>query len=293
MPSNLAALAFIDAWPGVFAASHEELQSALERLCADGAAKWPDIPVSAEAMARFVAPRVPSDAEPAAYLGRLSGAGLSLACQCNAGSSQAAALFTEHMMATIRRAARRNPSQEPEDLMQNVFRDLFVPEPGRIAKITAYRGEGDLRTWVGVVATRTAINAGRRRAILDEPIVDRWAQTVQSPEFEHLREVFKHDFRAAFSTAIARLSVRDRNVLRFHLRGLTAAQIGRIHGAHRVTIARWISNIRAELLASTVAILREGLVGDPDEIDRVVGMIDSKISLSIERLLPSGSDNGG
>jgi RNA polymerase sigma-70 factor (ECF subfamily) len=104
-------------------------------------------------------------------------------------------------------------------------------------------------------------------------------------ETSYLRESCWADFKAALAEAFAGLQPRQRNVLRCHLQGLTAEQIGRMYRVHRVTVARWLSAIRFELLESTRAGLRDRLAGDDRAIDSIFRMVDLDLTASLTRLV--------
>src|SRR6185295_9105601 len=89
-------------------------------------------------------------------------------------------------------------------------------------------------------------------------------------------------FKAAIEAALAGLSERDRGVLRFTVeQGLTAHQVGRLYGVHRVTVARWIRSIRDTLVTAIVAHL--GV--ERSEVDSMLRLFRSQMSLSVQRLL--------
>lgn len=257
-------------------------------MCALGTTAWPKVNVGTEAFARFVAPRVPPVADPVAHLADLSAAGLFLSCGCALGMSPAAAAFVEHVRPVVHQAAKRDPSRAAEDLEQDVYRRLFLVDSQRDAKIFGYTGQGDLRTWVGVVATRIAINAARKKTPgHSNTIIERWAETVTSHEFNYLATECEREFKAAFASAVGQLSARDRNVLRYHLGNLTADQIGRIHRVHRVTVARWLSRIRTQLLEVTRTALQAQLRASHRDVESVMRLVDGEVCLSLNRLLAS------
>lgn len=294
MTSDPFTRAFFAAWSGEPPDDAASLHPTLETMHRQGQHAWPGVEVAAEDFGRFLAPRVPSDVEPGAHLRALRASDLYLVCGCVQGSERAAASFRAHTMPAIRRAARRIEALTLDDLTQDLYRHLFLPDPGRSARIERYTGEGDVRVWVGVVATRMAIDALRRRGPernADEAIIERWAQTMHTTEFEHLPGQYRTELKAAFGRTLRGLSARDRNVLRYHLDGLTADQVGRIYNVHRVTVARWLSRIRHELYEGTRAALCVRLGAERGDVESIMRMVDREVSLSIDRLLRS--EGGG
>jgi RNA polymerase sigma-70 factor (ECF subfamily) len=163
-----------------------------------------------------------------------------------------------------------------------------LTEADRPPKIAGYKGAGDLRRWIRVVATRQAIDNRRQHKAeipLHEDLLKRLPDEGDGAELEHLRHVYRKEFKQAFAAAVAELTKRQRNVLRYHVEGLTADQIGRMYNVHRVTVARWLSAIRGALLHATRGALRERLGVEHREVDSIMRLIDGEVTLSIDRLL--------
>jgi RNA polymerase sigma-70 factor (ECF subfamily) len=95
-------------------------------------------------------------------------------------------------------------------------------------------------------------------------------------------------FRAAFEDAVRRLEPRDRNLLRLHhLDAVTLDQLAAMYGVHRATAVRWLSDVRRRLLADTRRSLRAALGVAEDELDSVMALIESRLDVSVRRLLAS------
>ena len=249
-----------------------------------GRETWPELDLQADVFFAFLAPRLADGADPEA----LSAGDLYLACGCAEGNARAAAYFATYAGPDIEAVASRIDASRSDDVAQLVYRRLFLPDEGEAGKIAGYAGRGDLRKWLKVVALRVAIDLrrGDRHADpLDDALDDRAIPKDEEPEVRHLREVYGAEFKAAFAAAVAHLGGRQRNVLRYHLDGLTADQIGRIYGAHRVTVARWLRRIRETLVQRIRAELRAELSVASHDVDSIMRLVDSGVSLSIDRLL--------
>ena len=111
------------------------------------------------------------------------------------------------------------------------------------------------------------------------------------PELALLRARHRASFRAAFARAIAALTARERAVLRLStLDGLTLARIGAMYGRDASTVSRWLEQIRHALLAATRTELAAELGGSPAELESLMRLADSELSVSLTRLLASGGD---
>ena len=265
----------------------EALASQLRTLEAEARAAWPNVDVPREALVAFWAERAPDETEACAALEAMHTADLYLACACSLGDEAAARVFERVMIPAARRAASRILSAEVEldEVLSDLREHLLVQgERGR-PRIDGYLGRGPLSAWVQVVATRLAYARVRRRpeASLegDEPLAD-LPFAGADPELARLRASFAAPFKAAFGEALAGLRPRERNVLRLYLvEGVPSETIGRMYGAHRSTVARWIAATHQQLLSETRRRLTRdlGLLGD--ELDSFLRLMSSRLDISI------------
>ncbi|HET6586085.1 MAG TPA: hypothetical protein VFG69_21655 [Nannocystaceae bacterium] len=136
---------------------------------------------------------------------------------------------------------------------------------------------------------RARSRRGRARELAEDLLRD--PSTISDPEMDRVRASYGTEFRAAFARAVERLSAESRRLLRqHHLHGLTLDALARIYGIHRVTAARRLAKARADLLDDTRRELVRRLHVDRGELDRAVGLIMSRLELSMERLLASRDD---
>jgi RNA polymerase sigma-70 factor (ECF subfamily) len=240
-------------------------------------------------------------ADPAAFAARIAGADdaaavaadVYLAVACTAGDSAAVAAFETQRFPEVGRALVRLRLEGAiaDEIAQRVRTKVLVGDPPRIA---AYAGRGPLAGWLRAIAVHEALTAMRevKRHPHDGPSAIERMAAPEEPELARLRARYAAPFQAAFAEALASLGPRDRNVLRLvYLEGLTAEQVGLAYGVHRVSVARWLGQIRESLFERTRAILRERLPLASGELDSVTRLCLSQIDVSLDRLL-AASDPG-
>jgi RNA polymerase sigma-70 factor (ECF subfamily) len=253
--------------------------------------RWPRVRVDDSRFAAAIAPLLPDDADVPAALTRLHAVDLLLAGACLAGDSAALASFDAEAIEPIDRVLghMRLPSATVDEVKQLVRTKLLVPDGQRAPRLGEYSGRGDLRSWVGVIATREALSLLRRGAKTPVPVEDvlvAAASPITGPELAFLKEHYRGEFRTAFVEALGELEPRDRNVLRHHyVHGLTIDEIGTMYGIHRSNAARRIAKAREQLLTGTRRRLVLGLKVDRREFESIMRLIESRIDVSIQRML--------
>jgi RNA polymerase sigma-70 factor (ECF subfamily) len=99
-----------------------------------------------------------------------------------------------------------------------------------------------------------------------------------NPEFLLLLKTHKLEITAAFRDALASLSSRNRNVLRYHfIEELTIDHIGSLYGVHRATAARWINHARTLLFNQTRDLFRRRISMSDGEFHRILILLESQI----------------
>jgi RNA polymerase sigma-70 factor (ECF subfamily) len=254
----------------------------LERLCAAATAAWPDIPLDRDAFAAAVAEKADLPATPELA------AELHLALGCARGDDAAVAAFEARYLDVVTPALAhmKLPAATVDDVRAAVRDKLLLPDGDRRPRILDYAGQGRLRGLVQVSAVRTAISMLRQ---LDRelPIAgDDVAAGGHDAELVLIKEQYRAAFSEAFTAAAGALEKRDRNLLRLHhLGGVTLEQLASMHGVHRATIVRWLAAAREALFAGTRSRMRDQL--KDTEIDEVLELIQSRLDVSIGRLLAS------
>ncbi len=174
-----------------------------------------------------------------------------------------------------------------DDLRQIVRRHLFT---GERPAICGYRGRGALAAWLGVVTLRCALNAVRRKDVT--PVMRGGTDAVLNAaamadlEVDFLRAEYRASFKTSFEAAMKTLDARQRTVLRQHLvEGLTVRQIAALYGVNSSTVARRVVRAREQVAEATREGLQRELQIDDEELDALMGLIRSRVDLSLSRVL--------
>ncbi len=277
-----------------FASERERLESRLASLLAEARAAWPGVELEAGTFLLFVAERISAGAG-VEQLERMNLAGLYIACGCQLGDARAVAAFRERYLPVIERAlaAIELPRATREDAAQSIFQKLFLGGGESRPKICHYAGEGELETWLRVVATRHAIDlarrerAGRRNLDEESQLLD-LAAADADPELALLKERYRVEFKESFEQAFATLGLEERNLLRYQvLEGLSIDELGVLYRIHRATAARRLARVREKLLERTREVLLARLRLQPgaSEFESILRLIQSELQVSITRLL--------
>ncbi len=261
-----------------------ELESVWERAVQ----AWPEIKLAPETFFAFLARRVDSDA--AATLGTFRADDLYLLCAYIEEVRGAAALFEAHYLLPARRAIQRLRASDDEvaEVIQNLRCRLLLDrtvDPGR----RHYVGSGSLVSWLCVCAVREVWHHRRRdRRIsgLGKGALEALLAKDDDNELAYLKQLYRREFKAAFQGALASLSSKQRNILRYHVcKELNIAAIGTIYGVHRATVARWIAKARDELRERTRDELNRRAGIDRSKFDSILRLINSQMNMSLQRCL--------
>jgi RNA polymerase sigma-70 factor (ECF subfamily) len=259
----------------------------LGELCATAAAAWPGITVAARELVEALAGKLAADDAPP--LASLDAAELHLAVACARGDTAALVAFErDHLsVVAVALAGMKLPAATVDDVRAAVRDKLLVGDgAGRAPRIVDYAGRGRLRGLVQVTATRLAIDRvrreGRETALPDASAI----AAIGDVELSLIKAQYRDAFVAGFTAAVAELPRRDRNVLRLHLLGgVTLEQLARMYGVHRATVVRWLAAARDALHAATRAQVAARLHAPADELDEMFALVQSRVELSLERLL--------
>lgn len=220
-------------------------ESDVRSLYLDGKSKWPDVSLELPAFASHCA-RIAA-ADPSAPPPR-DAAELFLVCACLAGDLVALRAFERDWL-PVARAAIARIVREPDltaELMQELRSKLLL---GPDLKLERFSGQGPLKAWLRVTATRIAFDHCRLRGLHPARFVElseRLAAPDHGPEVAFLKARYGAALQQALKGAVALLPARERNVLRMHVAGQCSIdEIGRAYNVHRATAARWIERARA------------------------------------------------
>ncbi len=272
----------------------EGVAEALETIDAALRADWPrGAPYLDEFWAELsrCLPEALAPGELLVALERLHARELHLAFACRRGHAEALARFDRDHIAGIQVAVGRVDSSPAftDEIKQRVRAKLLVSDGHSPPKIAHYTGQGDLSTWVRVVAVREALSSvrsDRRKALTSDEALLAIEASATGPELGALKQQYRERFSAAFEAALGELQPAQRNLLRLHyLHGLSIDELGRLLGVHRSSAARRIAKTRQDLLSLTRRRLQAELAMGRQDFEQLMGLIASRLDLSIERFL--------
>lgn len=255
-----------------------------------GIAAWPGVAVTDERFASDFARRLGPDGTPAA-LERACGTDVYLAIACIGGDTTALELLERTFVAEIDAIARkmRATTDQTTEVKALLRRVLLVDEPARAAGLRDFSGRGNLRAYIRVIVTRDlvrAIDRGRRDAsFAEDKLLDRLG-TAHDPELSMLRAEYHGVVSEAMRAAVRGLDERSRALLRYQLvDGWTVDQVAKVYAVHRATAARWLVAVRGALGEQIRSELAARLQIDPDEVASIIRLVQSRVDVSLERLL--------
>jgi RNA polymerase sigma-70 factor (ECF subfamily) len=245
----------------------------LNRIYDEGRAAWPSLNADREGFVRHFSGRGVGES---AFVA----SELYIAYACAAGVAGAIEAFERTFMSRVNNyLARMNPTDAfMDDVRQTMREKLFV---GAAPKISDYSGRGSLDGWLRTIALRLALNATTRGATRKaEP--DPMAQLRIDPEIDMIKERYKAQFTRAFERSLSSLTSEHRTLLRMHfVEGITLDQLAAVFHVHRGTVARRIAAARRAILDETRQLLASELALSPDECNSLVGLLRSRLDLSI------------
>jgi RNA polymerase sigma-70 factor (ECF subfamily) len=253
-----------------------------------GQGAWPDVHVTLSAFSVYVGERLEGSHASVPW------SDLYLACACTLGDAKALRAFEDAFFPQIEPALKRVAPSIPSDEVGQLLRHkLFVAEPGKKPKIADYAGRGALRTWLRIIATRTALDlgaSGGREIPIERDALDVMIGAGADPELDYLKQRYAAEFRAAFASAFASLAARDRTLLRYAFgRSMSIDVIGELYGVHRATAARWVVAAHEDLVKRLRKTMMDRLSVEPDEVQSILRLIESRIEVSFVRLLQEDS----
>lgn len=261
----------------------------LEAWCTAAAVAWPGVEVAPAAVIALLGDKLGDEDPPG--LDQAAVVELHLALGCARGQAAALAAFEREILSVVPGALARYrlDGAELDELRAAVRARLLVADPpGAPPRVVAYAGRGRLRGLVTVTATRLAIDHARRTR-RDGPLHDDHPLlTATDADLTLIKAQHRAAFSAALQAAVQALARRDRTLLRLHhLGGVTLEQLAVMYGVHRATVVRWLAAARASVLTGTRDGVRGALGLDDDELDEMFALVQSRVELSLERLLAS------
>jgi RNA polymerase sigma-70 factor (ECF subfamily) len=263
----------------------------LAKHCAAAAQAWPSLQIDDVRFVTHLAGRMHPDVDAQKGLRDLHAADLYLALACGLGEHRALLELEkmfEALPGPLARLAQRAPVDE---VIQNLRTKLLVAKKDAPPKILDYAGRGPLAGWLRVAAIRTAVSMGRKSNVaaacpITREVLLAVPDLADNPEIAHLRARYKTEFKTAFEAAVAALDPQQRTVLRMSLvDGLSIDQLCVVFAVHRATAARWIQRAMDAVQEGTRERLVEQLELSGAELEGVLGIVQTSVELSIQRVL--------
>jgi RNA polymerase sigma-70 factor (ECF subfamily) len=284
------AQAFAAAWSAP--ADVGELTDRLVALCRAAHRERPELDdvIDDRELVTTLAARAP-DRDVLAYLDRCHPGELALAQAASRGHPAAIEALERDHRGVIEAMCWRyaSPAHSAADLRQILREKLYVAPPGGRPKLAEYAGQGQLDSWLRITAVRVFLDLGKRKDRAREPATADGVLAMPDPGDLSL-EVIKAEYRAAVGQAMrdaaGQLELADRHLLHQHfVAGLSIDQLGVALGIHRATAARRVVRAREALVGETRALLAARLRLSGEELDEVIGMVLSRLDVSIPKLL--------
>jgi RNA polymerase sigma-70 factor (ECF subfamily) len=268
-----------------------ELGDRLIALCAAARRELPELADAIDdgALVRALAEHAP-DGDVLGYLDRCHPGALALAQAASAGDATAIELLERTHRAVLDAICWRyaSPGHSAADLRQILREKLYVAPPGGRPKLAEYAGRGELAGWLRITAVRVFLDLDKRKdRARESPTAD--GELVMPDPGDLSLEVIKAEYRAAVAEAMrdaaSQLDLAERHLLHQHfVAGLSIDELGVALGIHRATAARRIARAREALVDGTRALVAARLRLSSEELDEVIGMVLSRLDVSIPRL---------
>jgi RNA polymerase sigma-70 factor (ECF subfamily) len=252
--------------------------------------RWPRVRLSLERYAQHVATVLPSGAGDA--LDDIAGEDLFLAAAIVDGDRAAHEIFEAEFLAVIgRHVARVDASAAFADELKQALRQRLLVGDNAPPRIAVYSGQGSLAGWVRVTAVRLALNL-RRSEVKTRPLDDvlQVAAGGHTPELQLIVARSRAAVEEALRATFTQLAREDRALLRLHLvDNLSIDALAKLYQIHRSTAARRIATSRQTFVEQTLKRLSETLKLSPRELESMLGLVRSRIELSLNDLLATVS----
>jgi RNA polymerase sigma-70 factor (ECF subfamily) len=270
-------------------------ESVAERLAPGLAAisrRWPRAPGPSAEFADYAAAVLARQPDPAAAVDKLRIDELYLAWWAGQGDADGILAFEAEFADDVARLVARFHKLSADELRQRLRIKLFVGTDRAPARVRDYAGVGSLQGWLKVTAARTFVDIARAdqqlryEAELDELDLLGLPSPGGNPRDLQQRAHLGAAVKRAFAGAVAGLAPRERTFLRHaSVDGLTLDQIAAMYPVHRATVARTLKAARERLMTETRAGVLADLGIGEDELGGALDALDSKLDLSLSRVL--------
>jgi RNA polymerase sigma-70 factor (ECF subfamily) len=288
--------ALVRALPGARRpADRSALRPAVEAAWRRAREAHPACAVSPVALFAYIGERI-AGGDPVIEIEHRHVGDLYVACGCEQADPAALAVLEREVLPRVDRALASLPlcADDRAEVIQVLRERMLVAGDGRPG-IAGYDGRAPLATWLRVCAIRMArrhANRGRRAVEIDDDALDHLAPGVPDPELAYFKQHYGAQFRAAFRVAVASLTARERNLLRYSVTdGFGIDQIAAIYHVHRATAARQLRQARQALADATRQRMRDALGVGEHELDSILRVLMSMTDAALQEIL--ARDRGG
>jgi RNA polymerase sigma-70 factor (ECF subfamily) len=136
------------------------------------------------------------------------------------------------------------------------------------------------------IAGELASYAGRTELLDDSPAALADMLASGNPELELVRKDARALLQETLKKVLDTIPERERALLRLHhLHGLTMDKLAAMYGESRSGVARRVAAARERLLKLTRTELRVRLNLDPTDVESLLGLVQSRLDLSLRRMM--------
>lgn len=254
---------------------------------------WPDIaPIPKREFIDYVTERLSEDTCDLESLRAMRAEDLYIACACTRHDLAAIQAVETRYFNEIDRALGRQGAVHRDETLQRVREKLWVGKGGAPAKIALYAGRGHLRRWLRILIHRCITDQVRqnaREARCQRELCDVLPTFGDDPHLVGIGRAYRNEFRVSFEQAIRALTSEQRLLLRQHyLDSLTLEELAKIHRIHPVTVSRRIAKAKRAVVVAMRRSLRNRLQLQANEIESLMGLVESQLDLTLSRILRVG-----
>jgi RNA polymerase sigma-70 factor, ECF subfamily len=284
---------FVEQCAGSFGIDRELGLTLCEQRLSQAVRENPGIGVELGDFAAWLAERVSSEADPLQALADLYVGDLLFAYALSLGDRAAFTRLQRELVPKLSSFVKRDLLPAAGELEQAVLTRLFVAPPGQLPRIRQYSGSGPLAAWLRMSATRVALDLRRADSSLREAPALESPAVATDPELDYLKLRYADDFKLALEGALETLDDRAVTLLELSfIDGLSAGAIAKMYGVSSRTVQRWVAEVRETLLARTRSSLEARLRISQAEVDSLLGLMQSRLHLSLHRVLLSRTRAG-
>lgn len=270
-----------------------EVEAWLDDQLGQARRAWPELQLDEQVFLRYLAEHFPADTRLDRLLANWQLDDLYLCCACVIGHERAALAFERAFGSVLERAVRRQRVGETlvEEVVQLLREQLLVSSDSGFPMLTRYTGPGRLRSWLWVVATRTArrvLEAEQKLRPLTDEQLERALLDAPGPDVEGLllRQTHRGAFTQAFKRALSSLPLREVALLRYRYREqLGVQEIGAIYRVHFSTASRWLDRAKRAVLERTHAELATTLQLESADCWSLIRSLASDVDATFTSLL--------